>query len=371
MENKGLVITSSSLFVIIIGLILYVSLWADDVAYNKAVALNTIGAYKSFISKYPQSNHIEDVYRRYDQTAFILAKKTNTEYAYAKYLEDHPNSMYVDSIKPLLEKFAYDRAESSSDLKDWRKFLTDYPGSTSANKIQKKIDKYEKDYYQQYINIADDKLSKHYLNNYNIEFPNGKYASIVVNKLKVIDDIEAYNSAKTTGTKYAWESYLQNYPQGKFASRARAKIREFEEIERYANYSLSNGATPYSQWYGSSNYCSSWYCSEIVITAPYNSDVVAFIKNASGNVVRHAFIRAGRSYTFNVPDGTYQPYFYYGKGWYPKKQMAKGRIGGFLKNETTSYVRATYLDSQIWTIQLELTTGGNLSSHSCSESDIF
>jgi len=83
-------------------------------------------------------------------------------------------------------------------------------------------------------------------------------------------------------------------------------------------------------------------------------------------VVRHAFIKAGRSYTFELPDGTYQPFFYYGKGWNPEKVMKQtdcGTLkGGFLTNENFGKDSPQVLSNNILGYELILQQNGNFST---------
>lgn len=104
-------------------------------------------------------------------------------------------------------------------------------------------------------------------------------------------------------------------------ARLEQERKEQEIYDRYISNSLHTGATPYSQYYGGNSSCSDYGCSQIKVRTS-NSDVLVTIKN-NDRVVRHAFIQAGSSYTFSLPNGTYQPFFYYGKGWNPEKKNEK------------------------------------------------
>lgn len=111
-----------------------------------------------------------------------------------------------------------------------------------------------------------------------------------------------------------------------------------EEDKEYLYNSLETGATPYEEAYGANYVCHRSQCSGIKVTAPRESDIVVIIKkdNSAGKVVQHGFIKAGDTYQFDVPDGTYQTFFYYGKGWNPNKSMKDGVRGGFVTNELFS-----------------------------------
>lgn len=123
---------------------------------------------------------------------------------------------------------------------------------------------------------------------------------------------------------------------------AQAVILEREREEqaiynRYINNSLRTGGTPYSNCYGGNSSCGEWGCSAITVIAPNNSDVLVTIKK-NESTVQHAYIKAGGTYTFELRNGTYQPFFYYGKGWNPEKIMKQtscGNItGGFISEES-------------------------------------
>lgn len=135
--------------------------------------------------------------------------------------------------------------------------------------------------------------------------------------------------------------------------------------DKYINNSLNTGATPYSYLYGTNKSCSGYGCSEIKVRTPYNSDVLVTIKK-NEQVVRHAYIKAGSSYTFELPDGSYQPFFYYGKGWNPEKIMKeteKGTLkGGFITDEHFGKDSPQSLSNEILEYELILQQNGNFST---------
>jgi hypothetical protein len=147
----------------------------------------------------------------------------------------------------------------------------------------------------------------------------------------------------------------------------------FEEQWKYN--SLSTGSMPYASCYGSSNYCSDWSCSKIKVLTGGSGDVLVSIKNSNGKVVRHAYIKGGNSFTFNVPDGSYQVFFYSGTGWNPNKQMPSSSCsylkGGFVSNEDVTKDNYINLYSQIMTYELILQQQGNFSTKPSSKNEAF
>lgn len=152
------------------------------------------------------------------------------------------------------------------------------------------------------------------------------------------------------------------------AERERERIKrekEAAERARYINNYLTTGRKPWKNCFGSSNSCSGYSCSEIQVKASYNSDVIVTIKR-NGKVFRHGYIRRGDTYTFKLPDGTYQPFFYYGRGWNPNKEMPSATCsslkGGFIEGENFDKDYPQELRGQILSYELILQENGNFST---------
>lgn len=170
--------------------------------------------------------------------------------------------------------------------------------------------------------------------------------------------IITYNITRTSFNKQVFQSVADD---------------AFEEQWKYN--SLSTGSMPYASCYGSSNSCGGWGCSQIKVITGGSGDVLVSIKNNNGRVVRHAYIKGGYSYTFNVPDGSYQVFFYSGTGWNPNKQMSSSSCsylkGGFVSNESVTKDNYINLYSQIMTYELILQQQGNFNTKPSSKNEAF
>lgn len=150
-------------------------------------------------------------------------------------------------------------------------------------------------------------------------------------------------------------------------------IFEEEYSKQWKNYQLPNGATPYSNCYGRNNYYSGWNCSQISVSSG-NYDVVIIIKNSIGKVIRHAYIQAYHSFTFNIPNGSYQTFFYSGSGWNPYKATNSSKCtlhGGFVDNESFGKDDYFSISDQILTYRLTYSSGGNFSMRGASKNEMF
>lgn len=143
-----------------------------------------------------------------------------------------------------------------------------------------------------------------------------------------------------------------------------------EEVwrEKYTGNQLANGAQPYSALYGRNKQSGT---SEIIVTAPTNEDALVMVKNSGGKVLRHAYIRTGRSYTFHISAGYYQVYFICGEDWCPEKEAPNGQMGFFLSS-STSKDDVQYIDNyQSLTYTLQSMVNGNFIPQNTSSNEAF
>lgn len=135
------------------------------------------------------------------------------------------------------------------------------------------------------------------------------------------------------------------------------------------------GDKPYSLYYNEKyTHLSNSYNSQIRIKAPTNSHVIVIIKE-NDVVVSHAFIRMGSSYSFDLPNGTYQPFFYYGRGWdytkVVKRYNFKDIKGGFSRHESVSKDSPQSLQNNVLTYTLILQENGNFRTLGSDKSEAF
>ena len=188
--------------------------------------------------------------------------------------------------------------------------------------------------------------------------------AFVVNKCNDGDRTSITKKNEVTNRSSYQRSNMADYSQEEELS---------EEDKQYESNSLSTGASPYTTYYGNNYKCPYDQCSGIRVTAPAESDIVVIIKrnNQDGKVVSHGYIRAGQTYQFDIPDGTYQTFFYYGEGWNPNKDMRNGVKGGFVKDEIFSKDNPQDMYSGILTYVLELQRDGNFQTRGSDADEVF
>ena len=141
-------------------------------------------------------------------------------------------------------------------------------------------------------------------------------------------------------------------------------VDQVVESSPYVDNYLQTGSAPYS-----SNSAYGDNSTITVRTSSSDNDVVVIVKSY-GEMVRNAYIQGGDSYTFNLPSGNYQVFFYGGKGWDPTKDM-NGYQGGFVYQETFSKDDPIDLDGQGLEYELILQQNGNFQTKGSSENEVF
>lgn len=137
------------------------------------------------------------------------------------------------------------------------------------------------------------------------------------------------------------------------------------DYETYIDNQLKTGSKPYKDYYHSrtgNNYLD---------FKTSGNDYVIIVKDyGSSDVVNHIYIRAGDTGRLYLPDGTYNIYFYGGKGWNP--DMENGNVkGGFVSGGHIQKDGPVELYNQYGEYTLYPVQNGNLQLQGASKGEAF
>lgn len=254
----------------------------------------------------------------------------------------------------------YEITYNENAWQDFEKFMTSYNNEIKLAETQSSQAEMQ---FSNKVSSTKNSLKSGVLNYFNSQLSNSKSQI-----LTTVTEAKSFNSPTLGLITY-------NVTKKNFNKQAFQNVADDAFEEQWKYNSLSTGSMPYSSCYGSSNYCSDWSCSKIKVITGGSGDVLVSIKNSYGKVVRHAYIKGGNSFTFNVPDGSYQVFFYSGTGWNPNKQMPSSSCsylkGGFVSNESVTKDNYINLYSQIMTYELILQQQGNFSTKPSSKNEAF
>lgn len=175
----------------------------------------------------------------------------------------------------------------------------------------------------------------------------------------------SYSSSSTATDSPQEKKYVDN-SLSTGSSPYQSQRNSIEDDPYYNNF-LRTGSAPYSNVGLRASDDSQI---SVSTSSASNCDVVVIIKR-DGEIVRNAYIKAGGSHTFDVPNGTYQVFFYGGKGWNPNKVMPNGLEGGFVANESYSKDSPVSLDYQSLTYELIPQPNGNFSTQQSNANEVF
>ena len=135
------------------------------------------------------------------------------------------------------------------------------------------------------------------------------------------------------------------------------------DYDTYINNQLETGSKPYKDYYRSrtgENY--------LDFKTSGNDYVIIVRDYASSEVVNHIYIRAGDNGRLYLPDGTYNIYFYGGKGWNPN--MDNGNVtGGFVSGGHVQKDGPVELYNQYGEYTLYPVQNGNLQLQGASKGE--
>lgn len=146
------------------------------------------------------------------------------------------------------------------------------------------------------------------------------------------------------------------------------KSEEEKLLETYQGNSLRTGSQPYSSLYGRNR--TSGDCT-FVFNVSKECDYIVTIKDYEGDVVAHAYIKKGDTYSFSLPNGTYQPFWTAGNSWCPEKLAPNGLYGFFLEDISVGKDDPQYLEYQSLTYTLTAVRNGNFSPKRSNLSEAF
>lgn len=132
---------------------------------------------------------------------------------------------------------------------------------------------------------------------------------------------------------------------------------------------FSQSRQPYANYYGYNSACDTYGCSAIRVTAPKDADLVVLIKK-SNKVVAHAYTSKNNTLKLEIPDGTYNIFFYCGNNWNSSKAMNSVK-GGFTDDESFLKDTDLTLNNQIMSYVLQSTYNGNFSAEKSNKNDMF
>jgi outer membrane protein assembly factor BamD (BamD/ComL family) len=115
--------------------------------WSQANAMNTIGAYRTFLSKYPNDVHAGDAKIRIaalqDEQAWSTAQVASSVQGYQQYLSVEPNGAHVPAAREEVARrerlAAWRTAQTNETAQSLEEFLQKYPAGDEADQARDKL----------------------------------------------------------------------------------------------------------------------------------------------------------------------------------------------------------------------------------------
>ena len=188
----------------------------DDLAWVKALEIDTVEGYRAYIADFPNGRHVEDAQRllnEFDEEAWKLADERDTIAGYEDYLESWPEGLHATEARDrIAQKKAEEEARRKNAAEAARQEAAAWQTAAQANTIPS---------YEGYLS----------------KFPTGKNAPEAQTRIERLRaeearqqasaaDEAAWQATVATDTADAYQQYLTSFPQGAHVPEAIAKLED-------------------------------------------------------------------------------------------------------------------------------------------------
>lgn len=343
----------------------------------------TIKDFCRFVSLYPSGTLHLKAKIKIENLYYSQALQTGQ---YDTYFHQYPNGRYVKALNQLIDDKRFEACKTKEDYKNYVKL---YPQGSHVQEAKK----YLKEERRKIIIVASSIAGILFLFGFvAITIQRAREYEPPVSTVKAVDTSNPSNQSEEDVSSYDKESNSgavtddnSNYSvdsnnESSYSTEHEPNETTYISYNEYRNNSLTTGAKPYASYLGKAK--TGQHRISFKTSGP--SDYIVIVKRSSNDAyINHIYIKGGDNATLNVPSGTYDIYFYSGRGWNPNKQT--GRFtGGFVENEVMqkdgpqafkvqeiTKDDGTYISYQGGQYTLYPVTNGNLVLQSADINNVF
>ncbi len=165
--------------------------YIDSLAFSIARTANNIGAYQSFLDRFPAAPKRDEAIEKRDELAFSKATQANTYESYKAFLQKYPESRQAREAVKLYELLLYEFHTSDDDLQAYELFVELYPQSPYRPQAEKRL-------YELYTKSHTRKVYYNFIKQY----PDNAYARIAWHWIYTL-----YKQEKSP------DDFLKEYPE--------------------------------------------------------------------------------------------------------------------------------------------------------------
>jgi hypothetical protein len=146
--------------------------------------------------------------------------------------------------------------------------------------------------------------------------------------------------------------------------------QQAEDVEesKWKGNKLSNGDSPYDDYFGKGIYDYNSEC-YLIFKNGYSTDAIVCLENTTtGRTIRNEYIQAGTDFKMtNIPEGVYKVKTFSGNDWNPEKTLGQGAINGAFDTDLSFSIS----DNPSDLIRMTITETGEGISYSTGEITLY
>lgn len=291
---------------------------------------NTIKDYCRFLCQYPSGKLYREAQNKIEDLYYFQALQSGQ---YDTYFHQYPNGRYVQALNQLIDD---KRFESCKTKDDYKNYIRLYPLGTHVPEALKFLKEERRKIIIRASAIVIILLLFGFVA---ITIQRAREDESPVSTVKAVDTSSPSNQGEEYVTSYDEESSngkvadensaysVESDNESNYNTDQGSNETAYNSYEAYLNNSLETGAKPYASYFGKAKTGENF----IDFKTSGSNDYVAIVKRHSNNkYVNHTYIKGGGNARLYVPSGTYDVYFYSGRGWNPN--MVVGQFeGGFVE----------------------------------------
>ena len=242
--------------------------YIDELAWDQARSIRTIGAYEDYIQNISFGKHVSEAKRqvaklqveyeekkawqrakkeelerlrklKQEEESWRKAKSAGTEYSLRKFIKQWPGGRFNNEARRLLKQIAADRrawqkAKALNTMESYQGYLGEWPEGLYAEEAQLYIQHYEA--WQKAKSADSPKAYKEYLK----AWPSGMYIHDAQKRLAELAKEHAWRRALEAGTADMLYDFVKDFPDSVEAKAALQKIQMLECEDNWREIDKSN-----------------------------------------------------------------------------------------------------------------------------------
>lgn len=203
--------------------------------WQKSLNIGTTEGYNNFIESFPESKYVMDAKNKIKEIEedkkyyplWLPVEKKNNYYTYGEFISKYPDNKYAEMAKAKMQEIEtinWKKTKNKNSLSSIRKYIDDFPFSSWNKDANQKISEIEKQSWDELKSSNSISEVKTFLQ----RFPETRFYQEATEKIETIKDKNAWDYACKINSKSAYNNYKNKFPRGDYTYLVKSKIDKIE-----------------------------------------------------------------------------------------------------------------------------------------------